>query len=93
MPISRNDSIFPGDMIYTPRANNEIDENQKGTLEVSLFTQVSRLILKLSNGDNMEKLKEYIYIYSCGTFKEEEEGGEGRNHFPFSYFDSTVARS
>lgn len=50
-------------MIYTPRANNEIDENQKGTLEVSLFTQVSRLILKLSNGDNMEKLKEYIYIY------------------------------
>lgn len=31
----------------------------------------------------MEKLKEYIYIYS-GTFKEE---GGGRNHFPFSYFD------
>lgn len=70
-------------MTYTSEQITRYETNQKGTLQVSLFTQVSRLILKLSNRDNMEKLKEYIYIYS-GTFKEE---GEGRNHFPFSYFD------
>lgn len=76
-------------MIYTSEQITRYETNQKGTLQVSLFTQVSRLILKLSNRDNMEKLKEYIYIAVRLKKKEKEE-----TIFLFRIStDSTVARS
>lgn len=78
-------------MIYTSEQVTRYETNQKGTLQVSLFTQVSRLILKLSNRDNMEKLKEYIYI-AVRLKKKEKEKEETIFLFRIST-DSTVARS